>query len=132
MKTDAGPDTGSPSLFDDAALALDVFRTVRRLLEEIGDVDVRITSSQASFRRRRGFAYVWTPSAWTDAPDDVVVLSIALDHAIPSPRFKQVLEPAPGRWMHDLEVRSPGEIDDEVAGWLAQAWAWAGDALNDG
>jgi hypothetical protein len=126
MKTETAPDTGSPSLFDGGALALDVFRSVRRTLEEIGDVDVRITSTQASFRRRRGFAYVWMPTAWIDAPGDVVVLSIALDHEVQSPRFAQVLEPAPGRWMHHLEIRTVDEVDDEVTGWLADAWTGAG------
>jgi hypothetical protein len=126
MKTDTAPDTGSPSLFDGAALALDVFRSVRRTLEEIGDVDVRITSTQASFRRRRGFAYVWMPSSSMGGSGDVVVLSIALGHELHSPRIAQVLEPAPGRWMHHLEVRAVDDVDDEVTQWLADAWTWAG------
>jgi hypothetical protein len=125
MRTDTAPDTGSPSLFDGAALALDVFRTVRRALEEIGDAEVRITKSQVAFRRRRGFAYLWMPSQWLDRAPDTVVLSIALDHELRSPRFKQVVEPVDGRWMHHLEVRSVDEIDDEVSGWLADAWTWA-------
>jgi hypothetical protein len=126
MKTDTAPDTGSPSLFDGAALALDVFRSVRRTLEELGDVDVRITSTPASFRRRRGFAYVWMPSSSMDGSGDVVVLSIALGHELHSPRIAQVLEPAPGRWMHHLEVRAVDDVDDEVTQWLADAWTWAG------
>ena len=125
MRTGTAPDFGSPSLFDGATLALDVFRAVRRALEEIGDVELRVTKSQVAFRRRRGFAYLWMPSQWLDRPHDTVVLSIALDHQLQSPRFKQVVEPAPGRWMHHLEVRAVGEVDDEVTGWLAEAWTWA-------
>lgn len=125
MRTDTASETGSPSLFDGAALALDVFRAVRRALEEIGDVDVRITTSQVAFRRQRGFAYLWMPSQWLDRPPDTVVLSIALDRELRSPRFTQVVEPAHGWWMHHLEVRSVDDVDDEVTGWLADAWASA-------
>jgi len=121
----------APSLFDDSTLALAVFRAVRRSLEEIGDVEVRITKSQVSFRRLRGFAYLWMPSQWLDRQPDVVVLSIALDHELRSPRFEQVVEPASGRWMHHLEVGSVDELDDEVVGWLADAWAWAGPSARD-
>jgi Domain of unknown function (DUF5655) len=39
-----------------------------------------------------------------------------------SPRWKQVVEPAPGRFTHRLEFRSAEEIDDEVRTWLAEAW----------
>lgn len=125
MRTDATPDTGSPPLFDGAALALDVFRAVRRALEEIGDVEVRITRSQVAFGRRRRFAYIWTPSRWLYRPPDTVVLSIALGRELRSPRFEHVVERAPGRWMHHLEVRSVDEVDDEVGAWLADAWTWA-------
>jgi hypothetical protein len=126
MRTDTAPDTGHPSLFDGATLALDVFRAVRRALEEIGDAELHVTSSQVAFRRRRGFAYLWMPSRWLDRPPDTVVLSIALDHELASPRFTQVVEPAPGQWMHHLEVRSVDEVDDDVTAWLADAWTGAG------
>jgi hypothetical protein len=56
-----------------------------------------------------------------------LVLSLAFDSRRDSPRWKQVVEPAPGRYMHHLELRSASEIDDEVRGWLREAWdhtAW--------
>ena len=43
-----------------------------------------------------------------------------------SPRWKQVVEPAPGRFTHHLELRSVDEVDDEVGGWLREAWEAAG------
>lgn len=40
---------------------------------------------------------------------------------IPSPRFKQLVHPAPSIWMHHLEIHSLDELDDEVRAWLREA-----------
>jgi hypothetical protein len=56
-----------------------------------------------------------------------VVLSIALGRFVQSPRFKEVAHPAPGQWMHHLEIQDPRDIDDEVAGWLREAAERADD-----
>jgi hypothetical protein len=54
------------------------------------------------------------------------VLSLGLPTCLDSPRFKEVVEPTPGRWMHHLEVPDPAVLDAEVAGWLAAAYDAAG------
>ncbi|NTU80389.1 MAG: hypothetical protein HGA45_13600 [Chloroflexales bacterium] len=51
-----------------------------------------------------------------------LVLSIGLPWRDQSPRWKQVGEPYPGRFMHHLELYDPAEVDDEVRTWLRQAW----------
>lgn len=50
-----------------------------------------------------------------------VVLSIALGRLDKSSRFKDVAHPAPAEWMHHLEIRQLGDLDDEVADWLREA-----------
>ncbi len=49
------------------------------------------------------------------------MLSIALPEQIDSSRFKSVVHPGPHVWMHHLELRETGQVDAEVAGWLAAA-----------
>ena len=88
---------------------------------------VRITRSQIAFRRKRSFAWAWTPDMWLRAADVApLVLSIALPRRIPSKRWKQVVQPAPGRFMHHLELYEVSEVDDEVRAWLRDAWTHAG------
>jgi hypothetical protein len=53
-------------------------------------------------------------------------LSIALPHELASARFKSLAHPSPSVWMHHLELAEPAEVDDEVRGWLAEAFANAG------
>jgi hypothetical protein len=92
----------------------------------LGPATVRLTSAQIALRRRIGFAWLWLPGRWLARPRAEVVLSIGLRTHVASPRFKEVVEPYPGRWMHHLEVPGIDQLDDEVAGWLASAFDAAG------
>lgn len=102
------------------------FQRVRGLIEGIGPVEVRTSRSQVAFRRRRGFAYLWMPGRWLAHPAAETVLSIALPAPLASPRFKEVVHPSPRIWMHHLEIHHLDDVDAEVAGWLADAYAAAG------
>lgn len=104
---------------------LAVYRAVAGAVGALGPCEVRVSKSQIAFRRRRGFAYVWRPGQYL-ASEVPAVLSVALDRAVESSRFKQVAHPADRVWMHHLELRDPREVDDEVSGWLGEAWQLAG------
>ena len=108
--------------FEGCPLGRDAYRTVLVFLRGLGEVEVRITKSQVAFRRRKGFAWLWLPGRWLRDPGADVVLSIALGEADPSPRFKQVVHPAPTVWMHHLELHALEDLDDEVEGWLGRAF----------
>jgi hypothetical protein len=88
--------------------------------------EVRVSTSQVALRRTRGFAYLWRPGRYLRHPGADVVLSIVLGRRDDSPRWKEVVHPAPKHWMHHMEVHDPAEIDDEVAGWLREAADRAG------
>jgi hypothetical protein len=68
---------------------------------------------------------VWRPGQYLTS-DVPAVLTVALDHPVESSRFKQVAHPTAKVWMHHLELRDPREVDDEVRGWLSEAWRMAG------
>lgn len=73
------------------------------------------------FRRARGFAYLWVPGQYLTS-DVPVVVSLALATEIRSPRFKEVVQPSPGVWMHHLEVRRVAQLDAEFSDWLGRAY----------
>ena len=118
--------TGPEAFFTGNPLGLAAFERVRALIARHGPVDVRVGRSQIAFRRARGFAWLWRPGRYLRNPAAEVVVSISLPERDPSPRWKEVVQPAPGRWMHHLEVHGVAEFDDEVAGWLERAWQAAG------
>lgn len=113
------------SFFDGHPAGLAVYHAVADAVAAVGDSQVRVTRSQITFRRRRGFAYVWRPGQYVTSSVPAV-LSIALGRQLDSRRFKQVVHPAAAVWMHHLELREPAEVDAEVAGWLREAWTAAG------
>jgi hypothetical protein len=124
MDREGAPDP--ERLFADEPGAVEVYRAVRRTLEAIGPVEVRTTRTQIAFRRRRGFAFLWLPIPGVRRAGVVVVLSIALRGEVESSRWKEVAHPARSTWMHHLEVRALADLDQEVEGWLRQAYAEAG------
>lgn len=113
------------AFFDGSPLGLLLCRAVADAVDSIGPADVRVTKSQVAFRRRKGFAYVWRPGRYVRS-EVPAVLSIALPVRLDSERFKSVVHPAPEVWMHHLELTDPGQVDDQVRGWLADAYASAG------
>lgn len=102
------------------------FTEVCAIVGRHGPFEVRISKSQAAFRRKRGFAYLWMPGQYLRKPDAEVVLSIALGRLDGSTRFKEVVHPAPAHWLHHLEIHNLCDLDDEVAGWLREAAERAG------
>jgi len=117
-------------LFAGHSVALAVLDRVRTVLEAAGPLDVRATKSQVAFRRTRAFAWLWRPGQYLRGEVSPVVLSVALGRHEPSPRFKEVVHPSLRHWMHHLEIRDAGEVDDEVAGWLLEAAGRAGPSTS--
>ncbi|MFN8512659.1 MAG: DUF5655 domain-containing protein [Thermomicrobiales bacterium] len=108
--------------FSDQPLAEQLYAAVRGAVGNIGPVDIRATKSQVAFRRQRTFAAVWRPSQYLAGTTAPLVLTIFLPRHIASPRWKQVVEPAPGRFTHHLELHNAAEVDEEVRSWLRAAW----------
>jgi hypothetical protein len=55
-----------------------------------------------------------------------LVLTISLPYRDPSARWKEIVEPYPERFTHHLELQDVTDIDDQVRGWLREAWVAAG------
>ncbi len=103
-----------------------LFDDLRRVIDSIGPAEMGVTRSQISFRRKKLFAWIWRPGQYLRGNIAPLVLTLSFPQRDPSPRWKQIVEPAPGRFTHHLELRSAGEIDDEVRAWLQRAWSKAG------
>lgn len=116
---------GPQDLFAGFPECLAIFCSVEQAVSQIGEVSVSVTKSQVAFRRGRGFAYVWRPGQYVHS-DVPAVLSIALPHEVTCSRFKEVVHPSENVWMHHLELHAASQIDDEVCGWLEEAYANAG------
>ncbi len=105
--------------------ARQIFESLRRVIETFEGVDMRVTKSQVAFYRRRAFAWAWIPGKYLRGRVAPLVLTVALPFRDTSTRWKEIVEPRPGRLVHHLELRDPGEIDAEVREWTRIAWTEA-------
>lgn len=103
-----------------------LFEAVRLAVETVGPAEIRATKSQVAFRRRLGFAWVWIPGQYLRGKTAPLVLTIDLRRCDTSPRWKEVVEPRPGRFTHHLELYSADQLDGQVFCWLREAWEQAG------
>jgi GrpB-like predicted nucleotidyltransferase (UPF0157 family) len=102
-------------------VVFDAVLSVVRSLDGGDDVTLAVGKSQVAFRRRRAFAWAWVPGRYLRGERPPLVLSVALRHRDPSPRWKQIVEPAPGRFVHHVELLAAQDVDDEVRDWLRHA-----------
>lgn len=103
-----------------------LFDAVQAAVAAIGRAEVRVTKSQVAFRHTRAFAWAWMPDQYLGAGHAPLVLTLALRRRDPSPRWKEIVEPAPGRFTHHLELRSAADVDAQVRRWMEEAWEQAG------
>jgi hypothetical protein len=111
--------------FTNHEAARPIFDALQCVVDTLGPAELRVSKSQIAFRRRVAFAWAWVPDRYLRGGHAPLVLSVSLRRHDASPRWKEVVEPSPGRFMHHLELRDVGEIDGEVCQWLAEAYAEA-------
>jgi hypothetical protein len=119
------------AFFSGQAYARQLFVALNELVQSLGPVELRVTKSQVAFRRKTlrsnaTFAAAWMPEKVLKRRAAPLVLTVFLRSRDPSPRWKEIVEPYPGRFTHHLELYEVEALDEQVRGWLQQAWELAG------
>jgi len=112
--------------FAERERARQLFDVVRKAINQMGESSMRVSKSQIAFRRKRNFALVWMPGQYLKGERAPLVLTVLLARRDTSPRWKEVVEPSPGRFTHHLELYEAGDVDEETRDWLREAWDAAG------
>ncbi len=105
--------------------ARSIFGAINAAVTAIGEAERRVSRSQIGFYRQHPFAAVWRPGQYLGGTRPPLVLSVFLPRMDRSPRWKEVVEPRPGRFTHHLEINDAIEVDHEVREWLREAWSAA-------
>lgn len=127
MKTPEHYEADVLFFFDGRPLELALYEALfRRMEAEFPDGAVKVQKSQISFYGRHLFAAASLPvrrkKTW---PEHCLVVTIGLSCRLESPRVAVAVEPYPGRWTHHVLISETEQIDDELIGWLREAWAFA-------
>lgn len=102
-----------------------IHEAVRAAIGKIGPAEMRVSKSQVGFYRNHPFAATWVPEQYLEGDLAPVVLTVYLKRRDSSERWKQVVEPAKGRFTHHVELRHLADVDAFIERQLAEAWAGA-------
>ena len=83
--------------------------------------------SQISFSNRYLFACVSFARVKKkkELPDPYLVITLGMPYPLESPRVAVKTEPYPGRWTTHIVIGSADEVDEELLGWVAEAYTFA-------
>lgn len=103
--------------------ALPLYQDLYRQMEAaFPHAAVKVQKSQVSFYGRHLFAMVSHPRR---KREEGLLVSFGLGYQLESSRVAQAVEPYPGRWTHHVPVGRAEDVDGELLGWLAEAWAFS-------
>lgn len=110
--------------FRDRMDALPMYEKLESLiLAEIPDVKIKVSKTQISFSKKRGFALVsFNPCRKAkERPEVWMTVTFGLGCQKVSPRIDVATEPYPNRWTHHVMVGCVEEIDVELIDWMKEA-----------
>lgn len=98
---------------------------VSRLAGRVGPFGLAATKSRVSCVARTRFLWVHEAHA-----DGSIWIGFLLPHALDSPRLRSGRLPG-GRWSHHARLDSEADVDDELLGWLAEAYETDAAGIED-
>lgn len=92
-----------------------VFEVVVAHLGTLGPVQVEPVSVGIFFKKAGGFAELRPMRRW-------VALSFSLRRPVAHRTIRRVVQPYGGRYFHVANLAGPEDFDDDLAGWLTEAY----------
>ena len=114
--------------FEGHRSALPIFAALEdRLLARFPEAEKRVQKTQITYYHRHVFACVSFARVKrrADLPEPWLTLTLGLPYPLESERVAVKTEVYPGRWTTHLVIGSEAELDEELLGWLEQAYAFS-------
>ena len=98
-----------------------------KLLARFPESRIKAQKSQISYYNRHLYACVsfLKVKKKSELPDDYFALTLGLPTPLESNRVAAKTEPYPGRWTTHFVISSPSDLDEELFGWIVQAYEFA-------
>jgi len=97
-----------------------IFEAVMAMLEPVGPVHVEPVSVGIFLKRAQMFAQLRPMTKWE-------TLSFSLPRVVQHPTITRKVLAHAGRYWHVCKLTGPEDLDDDIAGFLAEAWSLAPD-----
>lgn len=98
-----------------------------KLLSSFPETRIKVQKSQISFNNRHLYACVsfLRVKKKVELPENYFVLTLGLPAPLESNRIAAKTEPYPGRWTTHFVISDPSDLDEELFGWIDQAYQFA-------
>ena len=116
------------TFFDKRPEMYDLYESLESAItESYPSVNIKVQKTQITFSNRRVFACVsfMRPLKKSELPPSYFVLTLGLSYPLDSGRAAVKTEPYPGRWTTHIIISSQEELNDELYGWVRQAYEFA-------
>ena len=98
------------------AVVRDIYDRLLAALAELGPFQEEPKKTSIHLVRDAGFAGVHPRKSY-------IYLNLRTDHAIESARISKTEQVSKNRYHNEIKIASPDEVDAELLGWLAEAYA---------
>jgi Domain of unknown function (DUF5655) len=98
-----------------APVVREIFERIVATVSRLGPVEVLPEKTRIAMHVRTSFAAFVPRRRWLDGH---LILARRLD----SPRFRRIETYSPRNVLHAFRLTEPAQVDDEFAGWLAEAY----------
>lgn len=105
--------------------ALPLYEQLLELVRQtVGTFSIWVQKTQITWSNRYVFACISFAKVRPAKlrPQTYLVVTFGLDHRVESPRIDIATEPYPHRWTHHVLISAPEEIDNELLGWVREAY----------
>lgn len=116
------------TFFDKRPEMYDLYESLESAItESYPSVNIKVQKTQITFSNRRVFACVsfMRPLKKSELPSSYFVITLGLPYPLDSGRAAVKTEPYPGRWTTHIIISSQEELNDELYGWVRQAYEFA-------
>ena len=115
------------AFFHEHAEAFSLYEPLEARLLAFPGTSIRVQKTQITFSNRHVYACASFLRVRRKAalPDPYLVLTLGMPYPLESGRVAVKTEPYPGRWTTHIILGSPEEVDQELMGWVGEAYAFA-------
>lgn len=122
------PDSDLLLFFNTHPSSLPLFEALEAaLISRFPEARRRVQKTQIRYSHRYVFACISFARVKRKAelPESWLTLTLGLPYALENERVAVKTEAYPGRWTTHFVIGSPAELDEELLGWLDQAYAFS-------
>lgn len=96
--------------------AIALYRAFESLVKRVGPITLAPAKTRIGFQARMIFAAV------NKLKSDTLEAHVVLARRLENPRFTKIQTISPRNHVHNFQIRDVSELDDEVLGWLEEAY----------